>query len=97
MIVNENRPHTLGNSVLRGNLNGKEIQKRGAICKYKADSLCRTVEINPILYSKCAPIKINKIKCCVCAQSLSRVQLFATPWTVARQGPLSMGFSRQEE
>ena len=26
----------------------------------------------------------------------SRVQLFATPWTVARQAPLSMGFSRQE-
>ena len=29
-------------------------------------------------------------------QSLSRVQLFASPWTVARQAPLSMGFSRQE-
>ena len=27
---------------------------------------------------------------------LSRVQLFATPWTVAHQAPLSMGFSRQE-
>ena len=27
---------------------------------------------------------------------LSRVQLFETPWTVARQAPLSMGFSRQE-
>ena len=27
---------------------------------------------------------------------LSRVRLFATPWTVARQAPLSMGFSRQE-
>ena len=26
----------------------------------------------------------------------SRVQLFATPWTVACQAPLSMGFSRQE-
>ena len=26
----------------------------------------------------------------------SRVQLSATPWTVARQAPLSMGFSRQE-
>ena len=26
----------------------------------------------------------------------SRVQLFATPWTVAYQAPLSMGFSRQE-
>ena len=26
---------------------------------------------------------------------LSRVRLFATPWTVAYQAPLSMGFSRQ--
>ena len=26
---------------------------------------------------------------------LSRVQLFVTPWTVACQAPLSMGFSRQ--
>ena len=29
-------------------------------------------------------------------KSLSRVQLFATPWTVAHQVPPSMGFSRQE-
>ena len=28
--------------------------------------------------------------------SLSCVRLFATPWTVARQAPLSVGFSRQE-
>ena len=28
---------------------------------------------------------------------LSRVQLFATPMTVARQVPLPMGFSRQED
>ena len=27
---------------------------------------------------------------------LSRVRLFATPWTVAYQVPASMGFSRQE-
>ena len=27
---------------------------------------------------------------------LSRVQLFATPWTVALQAPLFVGFSRQE-
>ena len=27
---------------------------------------------------------------------LSRVQLFATPWTVAHQAPPSMEFSRQE-
>ena len=35
------------------------------------------------------PLKV-KVK------SLSRVRLFATPWTVARQAPLSLGFSRQE-
>ena len=29
-------------------------------------------------------------------QSLSHVQLFATPWTGVHQVPLSMGFSRQE-
>ena len=37
-----------------------------------------------------------------CVKSLSHVRLFVTPWTVAlqapvaRQAPLSMGFSRQE-
>ena len=30
------------------------------------------------------------------AVSLSRVWLFAAPWTIARQAPLSVGFSRQE-
>ena len=29
-------------------------------------------------------------------KSLSRVRLFVTPWTVARQAPLSMEFSRQK-
>ena len=29
-------------------------------------------------------------------KSLSRVPLFVTPWTVAYQAPLSLGFSRQE-
>ena len=33
---------------------------------------------------------------CLIVKSLSRVQLFATPWTVAYQAPPSMGFSRQE-
>ena len=31
-----------------------------------------------------------------CACMASHVGLFATPWTVAGQAPLSMGFSRQE-
>ena len=30
------------------------------------------------------------------AQSLSHVELFESPWTVAHQAPLSMGFPRQE-
>ena len=30
------------------------------------------------------------------AQLLSHVLLFVTPWTVAHQAPLSMGFSRQQ-
>ena len=33
---------------------------------------------------------------CVYAQSLSHVQLFATPWTIAGQTPLSMGLSQQK-
>ena len=32
----------------------------------------------------------------VIVKSLSRVRLFATPWTVANGAPPSMGFSRQE-
>ena len=32
----------------------------------------------------------------VCMRVLRRVQLLATPWTIAYQAPLSMGFSRQE-
>ena len=33
---------------------------------------------------------------CVCVCVLSHVRFFATPWTVARQALLSMGFLRQE-
>ena len=38
----------------------------------------------------------NAWKCKVKVKSLSRVQLFSTPWTAAYQAPPSMGFSRQE-
>ena len=55
-----------------------------------------------ILYTICMAYNNTIILCVyihiyVCyTQLLSRVQLFATPWTVAHQAPLSMGFSRQE-
>ena len=43
--------------------------------------------------------KQNMVCVCVCVCVwcvLSHVQLFATPWTVTHQPPLSMEFSRQE-
>ena len=37
-----------------------------------------------------------KLCCAVLCCALSHEQLFVTPWTVAHQTLLSMGFSRQE-
>ena len=50
----------------------------------------RTLEWVAISFSNAWKWKV-KVK------SLSRVWLFATPWTVAHQAPPSMGFSRQED
>ena len=47
------------------------------------------IEKNNLMYKMSGKDKV-KVK------SLSRVRLFATPWTVAHQAPPSMGFSRQE-
>ena len=49
-------------------------------------------------------VVLDRMECvCVCVRArvhplsrFSRVRLFATLWTAARQAPLSMGFSRQE-
>ena len=49
----------------------------------------RTLEWVAISFSNAQKWKV-KVK------SLSRVQLFTTPWTAAYQAPPSMGFSRQE-
>ena len=42
--------------------------------------------------------RVNIVKMSILpkVKSLSRVQLFVIPWTVAYQAPPSMGFSRQE-
>ena len=49
----------------------------------------RTLEWVAISFSNAWKWKVK-------GKSLSRVRLFATPWTAAHQAPLSMGFSRQE-
>ena len=38
----------------------------------------------------------QELQCVLVVYSLSSVQLFTTPWTVALQAPLPMGFCRQE-
>jgi len=43
----------------------------------------------------CVISVVSNISVSVC-YSLSRVWFFVTPWTVAHQAPLSMGFPRQE-
>ena len=49
--------------------------------------------INSICFHLCI-LRVGHISCG--SLSLSRVQLFATPWTLACQAPMSMEFSRQE-
>ena len=44
----------------------------------------------------CFATFFNQNYMCVHVQLLSHIQLFAIPWTVAHQAPLSMGFPRQE-
>ena len=47
-----------------------------------------------ILYLLCS--KLGSLKKHVKVKSLGGVLLFVTPWTVAHQAPLSMGFSRHQ-
>ena len=55
------------------------------------------VALLPFLWSKCLSLwRYHTVLTTLCAQSLSHVQLFVPPWTVACQTPLSMGFSQQE-
>ena len=49
----------------------------------------------PVLYSRFSLVMYFMRVCCLLSR-FSRVRLFTTLWTVARQAPLSMGFSRQE-
>ena len=59
-------------------------------------SLLTSLGLTPALFpSQTCSRQLPKTSC-PCAWSLSRVQLFVTPWTLAHQAPLSMEFSRQE-
>ena len=63
-------------------------------------SKLKDVGITSILYIQDRKLRLEEaslahVDGCVLSR-FSRVRLFATLWTVARQAPLSMGFSRQE-
>ena len=56
--------------------------------------IATTFIITTTIICKCLPHPKHCAVLC-CAQSLSCVQLFATPWTVAHQAPHPWEFSRQ--
>ena len=69
----------------------------------KIVKMLQRYKVETILYSCISKItlkilfwKMVCMSCCIAiAMSLSRVRVSATPWTVAYQASLSMGFSRQ--
>ena len=68
-------------------------QFNACVCVYVCAYVCVIIKV---IYSQTSPLVLCSC-CAVCyALLLSCVWLFVTPWTVARQAPLSMGFSRQE-
>ena len=68
----------------------------GSVSANEMEGRCLPFHGFHVLMSECAhPLRMNSTLATV-VWSLSHVWLFATPWTVARQAPLSMGFPRQE-
>ena len=62
--------------------------------KYSSISFLKT-KLN-LLHNHIITLKVRKFELTMHAQSLSHIRLLATPWTVARQAPLSMEFSSQD-
>ena len=63
-------------------------------CLVKVDSICDlTIFVCSFRYSFL--VQMNRL-CALLCSGLSRVRLFAAPWTVPHQAPLSMEFFRQE-
>ena len=66
------------------------------VVKFLENSICiKILQHIHIGLHMCVCVYIYTHKCvCVCVCSVA--QLFATPWTLAHQAPLSLEFSRQE-
>ena len=58
--------------------------------------LFNVIIVNNYIVNNSQDVEAAKYLVSEWVKSLSRVRLFATPWTVAYRAPSSMGFSRQE-
>ena len=67
----------------------EEGSRGGDVCIHRADLHCCATETNETLQSSYPPIK----QIAVVVQSPNHVQLFVTPWSVARQASLSFTIS----
>ena len=67
-------------------------------CGYRQQTgwILKVSEWKKLISESCTLCDFIYMKFTARAQSLSHVQLFATPWTVSRQASLSMRFSKQE-
>ena len=81
-----------------GNLS---VTKKSQFWLFRARSVSLT--LTPPFFFACFVIIIihnvltqGILPLCLCCAVLSLIWLLVTPWTLALQGPLSMGFSRQE-
>ena len=66
---------------------GEDKNQRIMVYSYSSDPICL------LPYADVDTVDYTNMK--VCGSSLSHIQLFATPWTVAHQAP-SIELSRQE-
>ena len=69
-------------------------------CKWRLICNYLSLEANDVIYGGMSVVLCVSVCVCLCVSvcvcSLSGTWLFATPWTVACQAPLSLGFPRQE-
>ena len=64
------------------------LQQQSILCNQLSNSI-QCLNLSFLIYGPIIYLFITRQ--CLCAQSLNRVRLFVTPWTVAHQAPLPTG------
>ena len=88
-------PYDSNICISKGEISSEKIGSSS--CVITNDFLFFFLQVKPFISPLFRPFEGSSDEACkVKVKLLSRVRLFATPWTVAYQVPPSMGFSRQE-